>query len=694
MFTRSSLRLSLALLAIAALSGCKKDAPQATPPSNTAAADALLAEGKPIDAIIAYRALPPSEGAQRGMGLAFAMMRRWDEAHAALAPYVKAHPEDLIARSALVSALVGRGELPAARSEANALAAAAPADMPIQLTAAALADDEASRKAALSRLAGFKRDVADPKSEPYELLVTRWHLMRALGDQDGADAALSASDSAPLRDAGSAVLLAETYQRLAQPLMADRVLQKVTADSNALPAALRVASEISLDLNKPERVAPLLARIPEAQRVPPVDALLSSRAKLALGENDAAVDELSALLASLGDKHKALASRVRLWLSRAHSARGDAAKAKEALLGIDDPSLERERTLALAELELSSGNAEGSIAALKPIVDKDKDKQEVAAQLMLASAYVKANKPDEAQKLLLALGVARPDDPRIPYTLGTVLEAAGDKAGAEREHKRALEVAPGSLAPLRRLLALLDGAQRTADADQLLRDQIAKAPRSGTLRQMLGLRFEERKDLPAAEAEYKAAIDADGGADTAWIALADHYARTARPARALELLEHVLRRAPGTADALVRAAQAQHTLGQPTQAIARYEQALQLRPRDIGIQNNLALLLAEQPATRDRALELAEAAHKGNPGSLLILDTLGYVRLKRGELDQALELLRKSAAGLPQVAEVQHHLGIALLLKGDPSGRKLIDAARKQDPALPTADQALSGVKP
>ena len=44
-----------------------------------------------------------------------------------------------------------------------------------------------------------------------------------------------------------------------------------TAEPNALPAALRVASEISLDLNKPERVAGLLARIPAARWGEPSD---------------------------------------------------------------------------------------------------------------------------------------------------------------------------------------------------------------------------------------------------------------------------------------------------------------------------------------------------------------------------------------------------------------------------------------
>src|SRR5688500_1900566 len=106
---RSTLRLASALLVIAALtSGCRKKDAKTDAPSVTAAADALLAAGKPIEAIMAYRALPASEAASRGTGLAFAMMRRWEEAYAALAPYAKAHPDDTIVRAALVSSMVGR----------------------------------------------------------------------------------------------------------------------------------------------------------------------------------------------------------------------------------------------------------------------------------------------------------------------------------------------------------------------------------------------------------------------------------------------------------------------------------------------------------------------------------------------------------------------------------------------------------
>lgn len=672
--------------------GCRKAEPKPQGPP-TAAADALLAAGKPIEAIAAYRALPASDASARGLGLSFSLIRRWPEANAALTPYVKAHPEDTVARMAWVTSLVGIGDLTAGRTEAAALAKAAPQDLPIQLLAAALADDDASRRAALDRLAAWKRDPADPKSEPFELLTVRAWLARALGNADVAQAAATAAENAPLRNAGEAMALAETYQRLGQPQMTERLLLKITEDAAALPAALRAASEISLEMNKPERVSGLLARIPKEQVIGPVDGLISARAKLALGDADAAIAELSALITTLErDKRPLLTSRARLWLSRAYAAKGDADKAKEALLGIDDPGLFFERNLALAENELKAGNPQAAIDALKPVIEKDKEA--VAPQLMLASALMKAGKPEEAQKGLSELASARPDDPRIPYTLATTLEATGDRAGAEREYKRALEIAPGSLAPLRHLMDLLDAQKRGSEAEQVLREQIARAPRIAALRQMLGLRLEQRGDVASAEEAFKAGMQVDGGSESSWIALADHYMRTKRPARALELLDHVLQGSPQSSDALVRSGSALRALGQKQEAIARYERALGLRPHDIGIQNNLALLLADQAATRDRALELAQAADKALPNTPQILDTLGYVLMRRGELDQAIPLLRRSAAALPELPEVQHHLGTALLLKGEQAaGRKLIEQARQRDPSLAGPDQALAAAR-
>jgi tetratricopeptide (TPR) repeat protein len=687
-----SLILSLALLA-AAGAGCRKEQPKAAAPS-TAEADALLAAGKPVEALIAYQKLPASDGTARGTGVALSLLRRWDEADKALAPYAKKHPEDFGARSAWITSLVGRGEVAAARTEVAALAVAAPTQMPIQLYAAALAIDEGERRAALERLATFKPDPANPLSQPYELLVIRASLLRSVGQKDAAEAAMSESSEAPLRSASDAVSLAETYQRTGQLEMADLLLQKVTADAAALPAALRAAAEVALDLNKPERVAGFLARVPAAQAIPPVDGMLAARAKIGLGEHDAAIEQLSALVTALEkEKHRVLVARARLWLARALTGKGERDRAREVLLGIDDPGLAAERSVALAEVELGAGNAQAAIAALAPVIEKSG--QAVGPRLLLASVHMKAGQPEEAKKVLVALAEAHPSDPRIPYTMATLLESAGDKAGAEREHRRALEVAPGSAAPLRKLMAMLDDSNRASEAEQLLRDQIQRAPRLAVLRQMLGQRLEKAGgDQTTAEAAFKAAIEVDGGSDGSWIALSDHYARTARPARALEVLDHVLRRAPDAVDALARAGAAYVKLGQAPAAIQSYERALALRPRDIGIQNNLALLLVEQPAARDRALALAEASHKAVPSSPLVLDTLGYVHLRRGEIETALPLLKKSAAALPDLPEAQHHLGLGLLLKGDQAaGRKLIEAARKLDPSLPTADQALETAK-
>lgn len=81
--------------------------------------------------------------------------------------------------------------------------------------------------------------------------------------------------------------------------------------------------------------------------------------------------------------------------------------------------------------------------------------------------------------------------------------------------------------------------------------------------------------------------------------------------------------------------------------------------------NLMALGLAESGRRLDEALELAEEALRLAPAADKsgVLDTLGWVRFRRGELEEADRLLQKARVGLAQSvpvgsAEMQYHLGM------------------------------------
>jgi tetratricopeptide (TPR) repeat protein len=101
-------------------------------------------------------------------------------------------------------------------------------------------------------------------------------------------------------------------------------------------------------------------------------------------------------------------------------------------------------------------------------------------------------------------------------------------------------------------------------------------------------------------------------------------------------------------------------------AIRSYEAALQHGENSGTTANNLAWIYAQQSSNLDRALELAKTAHQALPRDLGVMDTLGFVYLRRREYDQAIQILESAielqkaehAAGGP-MPDVRWHLAEA-----------------------------------
>ena len=93
-------------------------------------------------------------------------------------------------------------------------------------------------------------------------------------------------------------------------------------------------------------------------------------------------------------------------------------------------------------------------------------------------------------------------------------------------------------------------------------------------------------------------------------------------------------------------------------------------PGHAGSRNDLAWLLAESGGNLDAALSLAEDARRLDP-SPDILDTLGWVFVKRGEGAPAVSVLEKAHEKQPDSPSIRYHLGTALAMAGD------VDRARE-----------------
>jgi len=158
-------------------------------------------------------------------------------------------------------------------------------------------------------------------------------------------------------------------------------------------------------------------------------------------------------------------------------------------------------------------------------------------------------------------------------------------------------------------------------------------------------------------------------------------AAAARPSASADSLAE-----PGTAGVLAGVSAEQR--GDTAEAIRQYESALREGEHSGVAANNLAWLYAVQGIQLDRALTLAEKADALMPGNPDVLDTMGFVYLRRREYSEAITILHKAAtlpasAGQADLAEQIHkHLAEARVRAGISADEIEVAAVREQQPAI------------
>lgn len=309
-----------------------------------------------------------------------------------------------------------------------------------------------------------------------------------------------------------------------------------------------------------------------------------------------------------------------------------------------------------------------------------------------ARALVKAQRPADAAREFRLLTQATPDNPMPWLALGAV----------ELELKRA----DAAEAALREGLLRLDTPAAGSDAEIRAR---AEGRQSAWL--MLSQAAELRGDLRAAEAalqkldgnsvalKYRRASllarqdrlaegrkllrPAAGASDDDARALALAEAQLLREHRdyksALDVLQQAAERFKDDADLLYEQAMMSEKLGRFDAMEAQLRRVIELKPDHHHAYNALGYSLADRNTRLPEAKQLIEQALKLAPDEPVIVDSLGWVEFRLGNLADAVRLLRKAHAGRPD-AEIAAHLGEALWASGerDEARRVLLDAAKRE----------------
>ena len=267
----------------------------------------------------------------------------------------------------------------------------------------------------------------------------------------------------------------------------------------------------------------------------------------------------------------------------------------------------RARALALADMN----KLEPALADLDKAISLDpKDERNYEAKALVLAQLKKYDESLAVLKSRLDLHV---DDAAVLMLRSTIYEDMGKTKEALADVDKVLELKPGLIVAIRRRALLLTAEERYGEAALELEKLRENDPHDLLTLMQLGLLYSAQKKSEKSIAAYSAvlAIQPD-----VWQALR------------------------GRGDAYLN-------LGKQAEALADYEKALKLAPKDHGILNNLAWVLATSPDAKlrdgKRAVQLAAEACQATDYKLAyILSTLAAAYAETGDFDSAVKWAAKA----------------------------------------------------
>ena len=324
-------------------------------------------------------------------------------------------------------------------------------------------------------------------------------------------------------------------------------------------------------------------------------------------------------------------------------------------------------------------SAAQAIAYLQAFVDRNPMARD--AHLQLARALVGEKRYDEARQHFNQLLKGFPDNPDVVYPVALLALQQNDLAVAETQfnHLLTLDIPDKSIA----YYYLAQIAEEKGKLDEALGlyakvesgDQMVQARmRSAQILAGQGKLDDARKLLS------EASTGSEGQSIQFAIAEAALLRKAKQPQAAFDLLDARLETQPDNAELLYETALLAERLDQLEIMERRLRRVIELQPEHGQAYNALGYSFADRGIRLPEARELIDKALALMPNDTFILDSLGWVQYRQGDLAGALATLER-AYGMRDDPEIGAHLGEVLWAIGrKDDAQKLLRAAQKKHP--------------
>ena len=336
---------------------------------------------------------------------------------------------------------------------------------------------------------------------------------------------------------------------------------------------------------------------------------------------------------------------------------------------------------------------------------------DVVSRRILATMDMESGNLEAAENRLRGITEDYPEASQVRYMLGRIHFAQGRFQTAAAEFRAALAGDPGNVDYRHALAKSVWKSGDSREAVELLQDDsfevLEHIPSTITLGMILaeqgdvsearalatelqdafpddpapvafeGELYLVEDDLISADRAYERALSIELGRT---FAIRSHQIkRNQKLATADEPLLRYLQERP--LDNGVRTLLAQHYLhsGDHVKSIAAYERVVADQPDDVVALNNLAWSyhLNGDP----RAVDAGRRALAQGPDNPAVLDTVGWILVAQGELDEAERLLRKATATSGHSPDTRYHLAVVLTKTG-----RVDEARRTLEELLASSD--------
>lgn len=641
-------------------------------------ADALLQLGRPAAVLDEAAKASPADARDKAR-LATLVARanlatgKLDAGKASFDAALAADPDHVAAKVGLIALRAGRGDLPGASAEIDAVLAKHPSDTDAMALKGDLEQAQGRGKEAREWFA--KVAEANPKDRNSRIKL--FTLDMAQRDLDGAqkhlDELKKLTGPAPLTMHLQALL--QMQQGKVAPAR-DSIETALKGAPDYLPA-MALGAEIYLRagaLEQAERLSRrVIERVPESTQ----GYRLLAATQMRMNAPDRALQTLQPVI-DKGAKDPALftlAGEAALRLNDPARSAGYFDKAIAL-----DPADPRKKT-GLAFAHIAGGERERGIAELEQI--SIANPSETQADYALVATHLRARQFDKALAAIERLEKKQPDSALVASLRGAALMGKGDGAGARKAYELALQ-RDAKYLPAINSLAALDVRDGKRDvARKRYTDLLEKDPKNVqamlTLAQLIQ-RTSPRDDKKAPDeilALLKRAHDTDRSSIPATLALsgwyvgqnqakdaipllqqglATHpdnvqlldalgtaYLRTEQDTLGMETLERVLRARPDNAMLQMRMGQLKLARNDIPGALANLRRAVELEPRAIEPRVALAAVLT-RTGKGDEARAIASAMEKEAPKNPAGVVLEGDIAMAERKFPEAVAAFRKAVA--------------------------------------------------